>query len=63
MTVQAFKGYARAKRQAQWQDYPEDPQHPHEDMIDPIRGVLSLLMPEGRKLPPRFDRRKAGAVI
>lgn len=63
MTIAAFKGYIRAKRQNQWQDYPEDPQHPHEDMIDPIRGALSLLMPEGRKPQPMFTRRKVGAVL
>jgi hypothetical protein len=61
--IESFRGYARAKRQGQWQDYPEDPQHPYEDMIDPIRGVLSLLLPEGRKPAPSFMRRKAGAVI
>lgn len=62
-TIDAFRGYHRAKRQGQWQDYPEDPQHPHEDMIDPIRGALSLLMPEGRKPKPNYARAKVGRVF
>ena len=36
----------------QWMDYAEDPQHPHEDLIDPLAGGLKLEFPEGRT-PPR----------
>ena len=54
--IAAFKGYARAKRANQWMDYPEDPQHPHEDLIDALRGQLALLMPEGRKPAPKLGR-------
>lgn len=38
--VNAFRGYARAKRQDQWTDKPADPQHPYEDLIDALRGGL-----------------------
>jgi hypothetical protein len=37
-TIAAVTGYRRAKRGGQWQDYPEDPQHPHEDLMDALRG-------------------------
>lgn len=38
--VNAFLSYRRAKRKDQWVDYPEDPQHPAEDLIDALRGGL-----------------------
>jgi hypothetical protein len=47
-TVQALQEYRRAKRAGQWQDYPEDPQHPYEDLVDALRGGLGRLFPEGR---------------
>lgn len=47
-TIRALQSYRRAKRAGQWQDYPEDPQHPHEDLIDPLRGGLRMIYPEGR---------------
>lgn len=47
--IAAFKNYRRAKRSGQWQDYPQDPQHPAEDLIDALRGGIRVEMPEGRK--------------
>lgn len=38
--INAFGGYMRAQRGGQWADYPEDPQHPHEDVMDALRGPL-----------------------
>lgn len=46
--VQALQSYRRARRGGQWQDYPEDPQHPHEDLVDALRGGLRATYPEGR---------------
>lgn len=43
-TIAAFQGYRRAKRQRQWMDWPEDPQHPHEDLIDALRGAVYAVM-------------------
>jgi hypothetical protein len=53
-TIHALTGYRRAKRGGQWQDYPEDPQHPHEDLVDALRGGVATALPWGR------DRRSAG---
>jgi hypothetical protein len=39
-TIAAVTGYRRAKRGGQWQDYPEDPQHPYEDLMDALRGGI-----------------------
>jgi hypothetical protein len=36
--INAFRAYRRAKRAGQWMDYPEDPQHPFEDLMDSLRG-------------------------
>lgn len=51
--ARAIRSYRRARRGGQWQDYPEDPQHPHEDLLDALRGGLRALYPEGRK--PQAD--------
>jgi hypothetical protein len=61
--IEAFQSYRRAKRGGQWQDYPEDPQHPHEDLIDPLRGGLRLLYPEGRARQPAHQRVPAQKVL
>jgi hypothetical protein len=50
--IAAFQGYTRAKRAGQWQDYPEDPQHPHEDLMDALRGGLVALNHEQKVLLP-----------
>jgi hypothetical protein len=47
-TIRALQNYRRARRSGQWQDYPEDPQHPHEDLVDALRGGLRVCFPEGR---------------
>ena len=46
----ALQNYRRAKRAGQWQDYPEDPQHPHEDLVDALRGGLKAEFPDGLKV-------------
>jgi len=38
--IRAFLNYRRAKRGGQWTDKPEDPQHPHEDLMDALRGGM-----------------------
>lgn len=53
----AFQSYQRARRGGQWQDYPEDPQHPHEDVIDALRGGLRIAFPEGRKPEREYHAR------
>ena len=52
--IAALLSYTRAKRAGQWMDYPEDPLHPHEDVIDPLCGGLKLEFPEGRTPPPNL---------
>jgi hypothetical protein len=48
-TIAALANYRRAKKQGQWLDFPEDPQHPHEDLVDALRGGLRDLFPSGRR--------------
>ncbi len=62
-TIHALSGYRRAKRGGQWQDYPEDPQHPHEDLVDALRGGLRVCYPEGRALKPNYSRIAARRVF
>jgi hypothetical protein len=50
--ISAMQSYTRARRANQWMDYAEDPQHPHEDLIDPLCGGLKLQFPEGRAPAP-----------
>ena len=54
--ITALRCYARARRADQWMDYPEDPQHPHEDLVDPLCGGLKLEFPAGRAPEPNFRR-------
>jgi hypothetical protein len=55
-TTRALQSYRRAKRAGQWQDYPEDPQHPHEDLVDALRGGLRARFPNGRAAAPNLKR-------
>jgi hypothetical protein len=52
--ITAFQCYSRAKLSNQWMDYAEDPQHPHEDLIDPLAGGLKLEFPHGRTPQPQL---------
>lgn len=62
-TIRAMSNYRRAKRGGQWQDYPEDPQHPHEDLVDALRGGLRDAFPEGRTIRPTLARVPARQVF
>jgi hypothetical protein len=56
--IAAMKGYLRAKHRNQWMDWPAEPQHPAEEMIDALRGGLRLEFPDGLYRPePKFQRR------
>jgi len=48
--INAFLSYRRAKRAEQWMDYPADPQHPAEDLIDALRGGLYARFPMLKKM-------------
>lgn len=61
-TINAFANYRRAKRKNQLMDWPEDPQHPAEELMDSLRGGCVAVFPEGRRLPPNFRRFHAGSV-
>lgn len=53
-TVNALLNYKRKQRQNQFIDEPEDPQHPHEELIDALRSSLLDRYPEGRRPKPSF---------
>jgi hypothetical protein len=59
----ALGNYMRAKRNGQWVDVPEDPQHPHEDLIDALRGGLMDRWPEGRKPDLKLPRAAPSRVF
>ena len=50
--LDAFANYSRDKRGKQWIDRPKDPQHPHEEVMDSLRGGLMDKFPEGRRPAP-----------
>lgn len=54
--VAALTSYRRARRGGQWLDYPEDPQHPAEDLVDALRGGLRMCFPDGRVPAPALTR-------
>ena len=47
-TIDALRSYRRARRGGQLLDAPADPQHPHEDLVDALRGGLKAHYPNGR---------------
>lgn len=53
----ALLNFKRKRRNNQWIDEPEDPQHPHEDLIEALRGGLLDKWPNGRR--PDLKLRKA----
>lgn len=55
--IAAFFGYERKVVANQLTDEPKDPQHPHEEMIDALRGGLSVEFPQRRVEPE--PKRKA----
>jgi hypothetical protein len=59
----AFANYKRKQRGGQWIDEPEDPQHPHEDVIDSLRSGLLDHFPEGRRPAPKLSRARASRVF
>lgn len=62
-TSAAMRSYRRAKRGGQWQDEPEDPQHPHEELVDSLRGGLRTCYPDGRARPALLTRIPARQVF
>lgn len=62
-TIDAFGSFQRAKKGGQYQDYPQEDNHPHEDMIDPIRGALHLMLPSGRRPEPKLRRVHARSLM
>jgi hypothetical protein len=46
--AQAIQNFRRKKIGATFADEPEDPQHPHEDMVEALRGGLRMVFPLGR---------------
>ena len=60
----AFQNYARSRSPGgEWRDEPLDPQHPHEDLMDALRGGVRDRFPEGRiEQPGRLRTVPAGKV-
>jgi hypothetical protein len=52
----SFEGYVRAVRDNQAMDYPADPQHFAEDLMDALRGGLKTEYPKGRSPQPQFQK-------
>ena len=47
--IRAFYGYERQERGGRFLDKPKDPNHPHEDLMDALRGACTNQWPEGLK--------------
>jgi hypothetical protein len=59
----ALQNYCRKRTSGgEWLDEPADPQHPHEDLIDALRGGVRDRFPEGRIEPPRLRTVQAGRI-
>jgi Terminase large subunit, T4likevirus-type, N-terminal len=59
----AFQNYVRRRTgRGDWLDEPADPQHPHEDLMDALRGGVRDRFPEGRIEQPGLRTVPAGRV-
>lgn len=59
----AFQNYARRRTgRGDWLDEPADPQHPHEDLMDALRGGVRDRFPEGRIEQPMLRTVHAGRM-
>ena len=61
--IAAMQCYTRARRADQWMDYPKDPQHPFEDLVDPLCGGLKLEFPAGRAPDANLRRVSARSIL
>lgn len=61
--IGAMLSYRRKKTGGQWLDSPEDPQHPHEDLVDALRGGLAVEFPRAMEPEPNFHRVHASRVF
>jgi hypothetical protein len=60
----AFQNYARKRTgRSDWLDEPADPQHPHEDLMDALRGGVRDRFPEGRIEQPAMRRIHASLIV
>jgi len=60
----AFQNYARRRTgRGDWLDEPADPQHPHEDLMDALRGGVRDRFPEGRAEQPTMHQIRAGRIF
>lgn len=57
--IAGFQGYERASSKGVYLDYFKDPQHPHEDLMDALRGGIRQMFPSGRKIKLKFPTRRA----
>lgn len=60
--ISAFSNYRRAERNGRIINYPADPQNPHEDMMDALRGGIRDRFPEGRTPAPKLISVHAGRI-
>jgi hypothetical protein len=61
--IDAFKNYRRAERAGEFLDWPADPQHSAEDLMDALRGGIRDAFPEGRRPKPELRSVHASRVF
>ena len=54
--IAAFNGYSHAERAGEFMPWPKLLDHPHEDLMDALRGGIRDAMPEGRRGPSGLRR-------
>lgn len=55
-TIRAIESFRRAKRRGIFIDEPEPEDHPHEDLVDALKGGLGDVLPDGRRPAPKLTR-------
>ncbi len=61
--IAALQNYRREERGGEFLDTPVDPQHPHEDLCDALRGGIRDAFPEGRTSPSALRTTPASRIL
>lgn len=62
--IAAFNGYDRKQlKGGEFDTEPRDPNHPHEDLMDALRGGIRNIYPSGRKIEPKLPTRPIKMVF
>lgn len=61
--IEAMQNYSRKVKGEEFLDEPAEGQSPHEDLVDSLRYGIRNRFPEGRAVPPNFQRKSRSELF